>query len=93
MSVEKITFEKLRQMGFEDKWKRAVIVFDQKSFTKPYSETERSYEVSSDNHCFCQGRISNSIHGFCLDGHDNGVRLDRYMYDCNWTVEYCYILE
>lgn len=54
-----------------------------------YTETSRSYRVSSCNRCFQANKIANSMFGNCLDGTDQGVRLDWY----NWEVEYCYFEE
>ena len=71
---------------------KGVIVFTQDSFDKTYTEGERSYEVTSDNKAFLPNMISNSIFGNCLDGIDNGVRLDLYIYD-GWKIDYCYITE
>lgn len=76
---------------------KGVIVFTKDSFTKPYTETERSYQTTSDNKAFFPNMISNSIFANCLDGKDLGVRLDWYMYGSNgkdgWKVDYCYLLE
>ncbi len=71
----------------------AVVVFKEDSFTKPYTETERSYRFSSDNKAFFPDAISNSIFADCLDGTDNGVRIDWYMHDPEnrWEVDYCYM--
>ena len=68
---------------------KAVIVFKQSSFTKPYSVKSRSYEVYNCNRCFQPNKISNSLCGYCLDGTDSGVRLDWY----NWDVDYCYMTD
>lgn len=64
-----------------------VIVYKQSNFNKPYSVESRSYRVSSCNRYFQDGKIANSVFGSCLDGTDDGVRLDWY----NWDVEYCYL--
>ena len=68
-----------------------VVVFTEDSFKKHYSEKSRSYQFTSDNKAFLANQSSNSIFGYCLDGTDDGVRLDWYMGD--WKVEYCYLLE
>lgn len=71
-----------------------IVVFKQESFTEPYTETQRSYRVSSNNKAFIAGQISNSIFADCLDGTDLGVRLDWYMHgDKGWKVDYCYMEE
>lgn len=67
----------------------AVIVYTEDSFYKPFTETERSYRISSDNKYFIAGQIGNSIFGDCLDGKDMGVRLDWYRGD--WKIDYCYL--
>lgn len=73
----------------------AVVVFTEDSFTKPYTERDRSYQFSSDNKAFLPNQLGYSIFGDCLDGSDLGVRLDWYMRDPKnpWKVEYCYLLE
>lgn len=71
--------------------RKAVIVFTKESFKKDYTETERSYEVSSDCKYFKSGKISNSLYGNCLDGKDNGVRLDLYIGNGEWHVEKIYL--
>lgn len=73
---------------------RAVVVFTEDSFNKPFTEIERSYQFSNDNKAFLPNQNSNSIFADCLDNKDLGVRLDWYMRDKNpWKVEYCYLLE
>lgn len=72
-----------------DTWDEAVIVFSQDSFTRPYSQHQRSYAVKSDNKYFNPDMIGKSLYGNCLDGTDNGVRLDWYL--GTWKVEFCYI--
>ena len=64
-----------------------VIVYKQSNWSKPYSEESRSYRVSSNNRAFQDGMIANSIFGHCLDGTDQGVRLDWY----DWDIDYCYM--
>jgi len=67
-----------------------VVVIKPESFTKEYTEIQRSYRISSDNKAFLPDQISNSIFSDCLDGQDLGVRLDWYLHD-GWEVDYCYI--
>ena len=65
----------------------AVIVYKQSNFTKEYSEKSRSYRVSNfGGKAFFDGLIGNSIYGDCLDGSEQGVRLDCY----DWDIEKCY---
>lgn len=63
-----------------------VIVFKASNWTENYTEKQRSYVVRSDNKAWVPDMCSNSIFADCLDGKDNGVRLDWY----NWVVDYCY---
>lgn len=71
-----------------------VVVYTEDSFSKPYTEKQRSYIFSSDNKAFLPNQLSNSIFADCLDGLDCGVRLDWYMHgEDRWKVEYCYLLE
>lgn len=62
-----------------------------------YPLKSRTYEVSSDNKAFRTSCCSTSLYGNCLDGTDQGVRLDWYMYGCDghdaWKVDYCYMIE
>lgn len=72
-----------------------IVVFTADSFTKPYTEFQRSYRFFSDNKAFLPNQFSNSIFADCLDGTDDGVRIDLYMHDPKmpWKAEYCYLLE
>lgn len=72
-----------------------VVVFTEDSFAKLYTEQSRSYQFTSDNKAFLANQSSNSIFADCLDGTDDGVRIDWYMHDKErpWKVEYCYLLE
>jgi hypothetical protein len=93
--MKKIT---LQDLGKNKNWEKAVIVFTEDSFEDSYTELERSYEVESDEKYFLPDMISNSLFGNCLDGKDNGVRLDIYMsipedQGRSWNVEYCYIVK
>lgn len=64
-----------------------VIVYKSDNWDTEYSEESRSYEVWNNNRQYQPDKIANSLFGHCLDGTDEGVRLDWY----NWDVEYCYI--
>lgn len=74
---------------------KGVVVFKEESWDRAYTETQRSYELTSDNKAFLPNQLGNSIFADCLDGKDLGVRLDWYMHDekMPWKVEYCYLLE
>lgn len=73
------------------------IVFSQDSFTQEYTETSRTYEVSSDNKAFQPNMGGYSIFASALDGSDPLVRLERYMADEHggadgWKIERCYMM-
>ena len=99
MPLNKITWKELEEYLTNNHEGKGVIVFKQgKWFNKEYSETERSYEVHGNCKWFDHTKLGKSIFGYCLDGKDEGVRLDYYMFYCdkpedNWQVDYCYIVE
>lgn len=70
-------------------WETAVIVFTPESFNREYSVESRSYGINRDNKYFQSEMCGTSLYGFCLDGTDQGVRLDWYFGD--WKIDYCYI--
>lgn len=73
---------------------KGVIVFTKDSFDKEYSEVQRSYVTNNLQKAWLPHMISNSVFADCLDGTDNGVRIDWYMHDEKpWNVDYCYLLE
>lgn len=91
--MEKVSFAELRD---NESWEKAVIVFTKKSFSKDFSETERSYEVSRKEKYFDPEMNGSSLFGNCLDGKDDDVRLDVYMSISpeegkSWDIDYCYI--
>lgn len=93
----KITLTELKD---KKGWSKAVIVFKEDSFSKYFTEEQRSYEIDSGAKYFDSSKISHSLFGSCLDGTDKGVRLDWYMHSTPednlgkpWVPEYCYILE
>lgn len=77
----------IRTKGVDKTPLYAIIVFSQDNWEKQYSETDRSYRVSSDNKAFIPNQLGYSIFMDCLNGHDNGVRLDWY----NWKIEKIYL--
>lgn len=101
--IKKITFKELRDYFYvynkthdeTDDTLKAVIVFTPDSFNEEYSEESRSYEIKSNANTF-RDKISNSLFANCLDGTDQGVRLDWYMEDYGnkdgWKVDYCYLV-
>lgn len=82
----------LKELSNKKNWNDAVIVIDNSSFTKEYPLENRSYKVSSNNNYFDPSKISKSLFGTSLDNVDVNIRLDLYMWEQNWKVEYCYIL-
>lgn len=68
------------------------IVFSPDSFNKPYPEQSRTYAVSSNNKAYIGGAGGYSVFGSCLDGTDQGVRLEGYMRGENaWKIDRCYM--
>ena len=64
---------------------------------KEYSWKSRTYLVSSDNKAFQPNKGGYSIFGNCLDGSNQGVRLDQYMKEeyggkDGWVVEDCCVV-
>ena len=90
--MDRLTFQDLKR---NNNWNDAVLVFKKESFNEDYSVEERSYAITRDAKYFDAKMISSSLFGNCLDGKDNGVRLDLYMdkEEKPWIVEYCYILD
>lgn len=87
-SIERDGKEQIHIVGY--------IVFTEDSFTKPYTEEERTYIVSSNNKAFQPNKGGYSIYANCIDGKDLCVRLERYMAKekggkDGWKVERCYI--
>ena len=75
----------------------AHVTFTEDSFDKKYPLLSRTYLFTSDNKGFWPRMFSQSIFAYCLDGTDQGARLDWYMEEegnkGGWKVEDCYILE
>ena len=82
---------------FSDKFPvHGIIVFKNESWPhreRDFNLTERSYRVQSDNKGFISGLGGSSVFGDCLDGIDEMIRLDLYMREGGWKVDYCYIEE
>ncbi len=69
------------------------IIFTADSFDGPYSETSRTYRVSSNNKAYQSGMGGYSIYASCLDGTDPCLRLEGYLRGENaWKIEKCYML-
>ena len=88
----RITLAELKKVK---NWKKAVIVFSKDSFKEEHTEKERSYTISSDAKYFDSSKIGNSLFGDCIDGNDNGVRLDFYIHaegKWRWKIDYCYLI-
>ena len=94
--MEKMSFEDfkkvMRSYQKENKYVEGVIVFTEDSFDKPFDEQARSYKVSSMAKYFNPFAGGSGLVGDCLDGTDDGVRLDYYMWTYGWEPEYCYIV-
>ena len=72
----------------------AHVIFTEDSFAKQYPLLSRTYCFSSDNKAFQPNKGGYSIFGDCLDGSDQGVRLEQYMNEeyggkDGWVVEDC----
>ena len=101
-SVEEMNYRELKERfraaerDREGKHLTGYIVFSQDSFTQPYSEESRTYEVSSDNKAFQPNMGGYSIYGSAIDGSDPNVRVEKYMEaeqggKEGWKVERCYM--
>ena len=89
--MQKLTLKELENKIGE--WSKAIIVFKQTNFfIKEFSEIERSYKISSDAKYFDSSKIGTSLFGDCLDGQDDGIRLDWWFQD-GAIIDYCYIVE
>lgn len=73
---------------------RILITFTKDSFSKEYDERSRTYMTNSKQKAF-GNYAGSSIFGNCLDGSDDGVRLDYYMNTpyTPWKVEKVTIME
>ena len=85
-----------RQAEKERNHTTGYIVFTDDSFDKPYTEEQRTYDVSSNNKAFIEGMGGYSIYASSLDGSDKCVRLEAYMADEHggkdgWKIEKCYV--
>lgn len=94
--MDKLTWsdfaEKMYRANSENRKVTGVVVFSADSFKESYPEKSRSYRVSSMEKYFNAHASGRSLYGNCLDGADDGVRLDLYMYreKDRWNPEYCY---
>ena len=70
-------------VDLQDEFKYVDITYSQDNFKEQFTEHERTYRVSSENKYFDSSMIGTSMYGNCLDGSDNGVRLDLY----KWRIE------
>lgn len=97
--LEKAMWDFNEEHGYTHKGNKlhleGVVVFTANSFNKYYSEESRSYLFTSDNKAFLPNQLGYSIFANCLDGTDDGVRIDWYMKDTDnpWKVEYCYLID
>ena len=97
-----MSYSELKSLFREAENKRqhltAHIVFTADTFKKPYSEFERTYEVSSDNKAFQSRMGGYTIYGASLDGVDPCLRMEVLMADEmggkeGWKIEKCYLLD
>lgn len=79
-------FDAMNECHVTGKHRTAVIVFSQENFKTEYSELSRSYSSNSNQWGWNYSKIGRCRLGNCLDGTENGVRLDYY----NWKIECWY---
>lgn len=80
-------FSKIMREAYEDKiLASGIIVYKASNWEKHYTEKERSYMVFNTANYFNPMKHSLSLVGNCLDGNDDGVRLDLQ----DWDIDYCY---
>lgn len=79
-------WDKMNECHITGKHRTAVIVFKQSNFKQEYSVKSRSYRTHSDQWGWDYSKMGNCRIGDCLDGTDQGVRLDYY----DWEIEYWY---
>ena len=70
-----------------------VAVMTEDTWERKFSKVSRSYAFTNDNRAFLPNMIGSSIYSYCLDGTDDGVRLDWYVNHGGWKVDYCYLKE
>lgn len=95
-TMKKMSYEEFDKMMCEangnEEMLLGAIVFTEDSFIQKYSEEERTYLVSSFEKHYKAGSTSDSLVGDCLDGNDDGVRLDKCMKLDGWKPEFCYLI-
>ena len=69
------------------------IVFSESNWNKIYPFESRTYEVQSDANYYNAVKIGNSLFGHSIDLQDTGVRLDHYIHEEHWKIDYCYFKE
>ena len=80
-------FDAMNNCNATGEHKTAIIVFSQENWPdKNYSEKSRSYRTHSNQWGWDYSKMGQSRLGDCLDGTEQGVRLDWY----NWKIEYWY---
>lgn len=72
-----------------------AVVFTPDSFDKEYSLDARTYLIHNSSKAFLPNLGGYSMFSNCLDGTDDGVRLEQYVKEegrgGTWKVDYCYI--
>lgn len=80
-------FDEMNKCNQTGQHKVAIIVFKSSNWPgKNYSEISRSYRSCSGQWGWDYSKMGTCRIGNCLDGTDNGVRLDYY----NWEIESWY---
>lgn len=80
-------FDEMNKCNQTGQHKVAIIVFKSSNWPgKNYPEISRSYRSYSGQWGWDYSKMGNCRIGDCLDGTDNGVRLDYY----NWEIESWY---
>lgn len=79
-------FAEMNACNESGKHRAAIIIFSQSNWDSFHSELSRSYTSGSNQSGWDAERMGRCRIGSCLDGLDEGVRLDWY----NWEVEAWY---
>jgi hypothetical protein len=79
-------FDAMNECHVTGNHRTAIIVFSQSNFTDLYCERSRSYASGSNQPGWNYEREGKCRIGRCLDGTEDGVRLDWY----DWKIDYWY---
>mgnify|MGYP001205265367 CR=1 FL=1 len=91
-------FREVEKSGHGKTHLTGYVTFTEDSFAQPYSESSRTYAISSNNKAFIPNMGGYSIYASCLDGTDQCVRLEQYMANefggaGGWKIQRCYTKE